>query len=178
MLIDKEFEILKTDHGIPGRLITLEVQKISSKKEIYKIPVFYGSQWGKLKKEEIQAIQGKVLSSHKITDNNIIIGDFNFVEMDIDKGKGMDNRDKMVSSLWGKIKEELNIIDLFREKNPKRRLYSFVEAQGKSRGDRLYCNEENIGSITKFKYTQTPFKTAHKILSFEFRSGVDVGITY
>ena len=32
VLISKEFEILKTDYGIPGRLITLEVQKLSSKK--------------------------------------------------------------------------------------------------------------------------------------------------
>ena len=57
-------------------------------------------------------------------------------------------------------------------------MYSFVEHQGKSRGDRLYVNEENINNITSFKYITTPFNTAHKIMTFDLKEHQDIGRGY
>ena len=36
----------------------------------------------------------------------------------------------------------------------------------KSRGDRVYVNEESVTNISNHKYSLTPFNNAHKILYF------------
>ena len=104
---------------------------------------------------------------HEINHNNLIIGDFNFIENDIDKGKGMDQRDKTISKEWDKFKTEKNIIDPFRKQCPNKKVYSYIAPTGKSRGDRLYVNEDNINNITNVKYIKTHFNAAHKIMTFE-----------
>ena len=57
------------------------------------------------------------------------------------------NRDSMTSSIWGDFKSETAIIDPFRTQSSKKRIYSFVNNTGKSRGDRVYVNEENVPNI-------------------------------
>ena len=42
-----------------------------------------------MKKEAIVEVLKKFDEIHDPHDNNIILGDFNFVDFDIDKGKGM-----------------------------------------------------------------------------------------
>ena len=74
-------------------------------------------------------------------DNNIIIGDFNFVDADIDKGKGSDNRDKIITPTWEAFKSVANLQDPFRIQFPTKVAYSFVAPAGKSRSDRVYVNE-------------------------------------
>ena len=39
------------------------------------------------------------------------MGDFNFAEFDIDKGKGMDSRDKFIKPLWDNFLSTSAIID-------------------------------------------------------------------
>ena len=46
---------------------------------------------------------------HKISDNNLIIGDFNFVENDIDKGKGMTHSDKIVHTFGKHLSQKLQL---------------------------------------------------------------------
>ena len=58
------------------------------------------------------------------------------------------------------------MIDPFRVHHPKRRVYSFVHGTGKSRGDRVYVNEETVPHVSNHKYSITPFPLAHKILFF------------
>ena len=102
---------------------------------------------------------------HDVSQNNIIIGDFNFADNDIEKGKGMEHRDHMMTSIWEGFTSALAIRDPFRTHYPKRRIYSFVNTTGESRGDRVYVNEENVPNISEHKYTVTPFNLAHKILT-------------
>ena len=75
---------------------------------------------------------------HDISQNNIIIGDFNIADADMDKGKGMDTRDIIMHSLWEGFISQTAMVDPFLVHSPKRRIYSFVSNAGKSRGDRVY----------------------------------------
>ena len=114
---------------------------------------------------------------HDVSQNNIIIGDFNFA--DVDKGEGMNTWDNMMNSTWEEFKSETAMVDPFRVQSPKQRIYSFVSNAGKSRGDRIYVNEENVPNINvPNKYSSTPFNNAHKILSFTFKEHRERGSSY
>ena len=60
------------------------------------------------------------------------------------KGKGMGDRDTMMHLVWEGFISETAMVDPFHVHSPKRRIYSFVSNAGKSRGDRVYVNEENV----------------------------------
>ena len=107
---------------------------------------------------------------HDISQNNIIIGDFNFADNEVDKEKGMCPRDNMMNSPWLEFKSEATIIDPFCIQCPKKRIYSFVRHAGKSRGDQVHVNEENVPNVTNHKYLLTPFSMAHTMLSFTFKA--------
>ena len=70
------------------------------------------------------------------------------------------------------------MVDPFRVQSPKRRIYSFVSKAGKSRGDWVYVNEENVPNICHHKYSLTPFNNAHKVLSFTFKDQQERGSSY
>ena len=173
LLVRKDFKILRELVAIPGRLLNVKLQKGETK---LNLSVFYGPQWAKMKKDEIAGCLGKFEDLHDPDDVNVILGDFNFVDFDIDKGKKMDSRDKSINPIWETFLSERGMTDPFRAQCPKKKLYSFVSPQGgKSRGDRVYISEEKMASIKNFKYTNTPFGGAHKLMTFELRSGQGIG---
>ena len=48
----------------------------------------------------------------------------------------------MMHSVWKGFISEPAMVDPFRVHSPKRRIHAFVNNAGKSRGDRVYVNEE------------------------------------
>ena len=163
LLISKQFEIIEHDETIPGRLLNVRLKDQGNE---LNFSVFYGPQWAKMSKEHISNTLSKINSIHDSTDNNIIIGDFNFAEFDVDKGKNMDSRDKMIKRQWDDFLTKKGIIDPFRVQCPHRKIYSFTTSMGKSRGDRVYTNEDSMARIKNLRYIHTPFPTAHKIMMF------------
>ena len=172
VLIHREFEIIDETETIPGRLFNVKLKKANKK---LNLSIFYGPQWAKLDKTEITDTIAKFDTIHGPSDNNILIGDFNFAEFDIDKGKGMDSRDKFIKPLWDEFLSTSAIIDPFRVQCPRKRIFSFSTTQGKSRGDRVYVNEDALGSVKNLKYINTPFPTAHKIMTFELHNDQKMG---
>ena len=67
------------------------------------------------------------------------------------------------------------MVDPFRMQYPTRKLYSFTSAQGKSRGDRIYVSDHNIASIKNIRYINTPFLTAHKMMTFDLQENLKMG---
>lgn len=67
--------------------------------------------------------------------NNIILGDFNFVDNLLDKTKGMDGHDRMICRFWDDFKSNRRISDPYREQFPS--TFSYHSPRGKSRGDRV-----------------------------------------
>merc|ERR1711962_252359 len=102
----------------------------------------------------------------------MVLGDFNFIEHPKDKGNGLSQVDKMVSTIWTPFLSEMDMVDPFREQNPNRKVWSFI-GTGKaknSRIDRLYVHSEDIPNIKNIRYSPTPF-TGHRMLQFS-KTGV------
>ena len=175
VFINKEYNIISQKEVIPGRLLNVKFNK--DKKE-RNLSLFYGPQWRKMKKEEIIKVLDYFDGIHDINSNNMILGDFNFVDNDIDKGKGMDARDKIIYTKWELFKSQNAIIDPYRMQYPKKKNFSFIAPAGKSRGDRIYISEDNAKTVTNIKYINTPFNSAHKIMTFDLKEEQEIGPGY
>lgn len=172
LIIRKDFEIVGQSEPIPGRLLNVKLRRSN---QSLSLSVFYGHQWGKMKKQDLILALEKFNGIHDPHENNMILGDFNFVDSDIDKGKNMDARDKMIHPVWQDILSKTCMIDPFREQRPKMKVFSFVSQQGKSRGDRLYISDSQVASVRNFRYIKSCFAGAHKLLSFELQSDQEIG---
>ena len=94
-------------------------------------------------------------NSIKDDGKKIILGDFNFIDHNQDKAKGLNPIDKMVCSFWIPFLAEFDMVDPFREQNPVKKILSFI-GTGKaknSRIDRLYVNSEDMSNVTHIKRT-------------------------
>ena len=111
VLISRDFEIIDETETIPGRLFNVKLKRAN---KTLNLSIFHGPQWAKLDKNEINDTIAKFDTIHGPSDNNIIMGDFNFAEFDIDKAKGMDSRDKFIKPLWYNFLSTSAIIDPFR----------------------------------------------------------------
>ena len=60
---------------------------------------------------------------HDIANSNIIIGDFNFIDNELDKGSGFSSRDKVYQEPWGKLLSDLKIVDPFRTQYPQKKIF-------------------------------------------------------
>ncbi len=174
-LLSRQFDIKSQKEVIPGRLLNI---KFLFEKTEYNLSIFYGPRWREMKKDQIKIVIDHFSSLHSIGENNIVMGDFNFVDLDLDKGKNMDGKDKTITSLWEIFKSNVAILDPYRVQYPKRKIYSFVAPAGKSRGDRVYASEDILNSISNMKYVNTTFNSAHKIMTFDLVRGREIGPGY
>ena len=85
VLINKIYDISQTQNIIPGRMINIRFMHNTTKHE-YNMSVYYGFQLAHISKTKILETLQHFKGLHNLGDNNIMIGDFNFVENDIDKG--------------------------------------------------------------------------------------------
>ena len=105
--------------------------------------------------ERLQLIEilNKKLECNK--NNMIILGDFNFVENKIDtKNQHLFKltKDKLA---FKKLKEENDFIDIFREKNLKQKIFTYINKKGATRIDRIYINSSLKAKVENFKYYPT-----------------------
>ena len=87
----------------------------------------------------------------------------------------MSQADQIIYPFWQTFMSEVGIVDRFRVQCPKKKLYSYNAPSGKSRGDRIYVSDDNIKNITNIKYINTPFNSAHKILTFDLTEQQEMG---
>ena len=87
------------------------------------------------------------------------------------------SRDYSLSEIWTAYVNEADITDPFRQRNPKRRMFSYIHTQkeSKSRLDRMYVNDENCDTMLHYKHTLTPWKKAHKVISFSIKENIERG---
>ena len=118
VLVNKQYDILQTVIKILGRMLNLHLQH-NATQHTYNLTVYYAYQVKKLRKPEMISIVQAFSQVHDVSQNNIIIGgDFNFADNDIEKGKGMDHRDHMMTSIWEGFMSALAIRDPFRNHYP------------------------------------------------------------
>ena len=177
VIISKEYRVVSITEAIPGRLLNIKCKRTNNEEE-NNISVFYGLQWKKIKKDDIITVIEHFNNLHDINDFNLILGDFNFVELDIDKGKNMDHRDKLLSRIWNDVKSKNGLTDPYRIQYPNKISYSFNTPTGKSRGDRIYVSEDHTNSITNMKYIYSHFGSSHKIMTCDISGDQDIGKGY
>ena len=79
VLIIKSYDISQTQIIIPGRLINIRFLHHTTKHE-YNMSVYHGFQLAHISKTKILETLQHLKGLHNLGDNNIMIGDFNFVE--------------------------------------------------------------------------------------------------
>ena len=89
---------------------------------------------------------------------SIIAGDFNFVEASIDtlnQEKFKFTKDKKAFQI---LRQNHFLTDVYREKNPPKKVFTYSHPRGSTRIDRIYVNESLVPIIKKiycFPTTQT-----------------------
>ena len=181
VLLDKSFDLTSSAELIPGRLINFKLKCGSEK---FNISVLYGYTGACATVANIERFTDLLVTSHDSSDYNIILGDFNFVEMDLDRtnmrSTGMNQKDSILSRVWTEFASSLDLSDPFRVRNPRRKMFSYIHTQhnAKSRIDRVYTNDENVSNIFHYKHTPTPWPKAHRLVTFSVRANVERGPGY
>ena len=167
---------------VPGRLINL---KIDQGRGDLNLSVMYGFSGASATVDKIKRFTEILAEVHNVSDNNIVLGDFNFVDNDLDRTNknfsGMNSKDKNFSNVWTEFTDALDLSDPFRARNPRRKMFSYIHTQhnAKSRIDRVYVNDENVSNI--FHYRHTPvarWPKAHRLVSFSWKGTVERGPGY
>ena len=162
-----------------GRILGLKLTD-TNKEITYQLLVVYLPTNNKFEEEYMQMVVQKLrLPNTENISNYMILGDFNFIDHEKDKTNGLNSKDKQLNKVWGPFIEEMELVDPFREQNPKRKIWSFVGTgvAKNSRIDRIYVNMVNIHDITNIKYIATPFH-GHKILAFRIKNDTEWGEGY
>ena len=117
VLVNKQYDILQSVIKIPGRLLNLHLRH-NATKHTYNLTVYYARQVKQLRKPEMVSVIQAFSQVQDVSQNNIIIGDFNFAYME--KGNGMGYRDYMMTSIWEGFTSAMALRDPFRTHYPKR----------------------------------------------------------
>ena len=174
-LIRNKYTISEIKHIIQGRVLGLKLTDTSTQ-TAYCISAVYLPTNQKIDKEGMQNIVRRLRND---TSNYMIFGDFNFVDHPKDKKNGLSHKDKQINKIWVPFIEEMDMVDPFREQNPKRKMWSFIGSgvAGNSRIDRIYVNSMNMRNITNMRYIQTPFH-GHRVLAFKIKNDSEWGKSY
>ena len=177
LLIDHAYEVLTTTVVVPGRVINLQLRHTRFQQE-HNLTFYYGRQPSALTKEELRNTFTSMQAHHEIQHNNMIIGDFNFVDHPKDRaGHRLGTRDLKVQSFWEEFKNDLDLDDPFRVKYPAKVQYSYVSQAGKSRIDRVYVSQHHAPHVIHYQYIHTPFHD-HKIQQFTLQQQQPRGPAY
>ena len=174
-LISRDYQVLEIKELIKGRILNVKVRNQHDGKD-HNIFAIYFETNKRLTKEKIKHITEVLESEMQNHTNNMILGDFNFIDHERDKVNGLNSKDKALSAIWKPFLEHYDMVDPFRQQNPRRIVWSF-NATGKSRIDRVYVNHEQSNYINKIQYINSGFH-GHKILSFSRLPSVDLGKSY
>ena len=169
ILFNKQLNIAHQTVVLPGRIVNFGVNCGNDK---FNISAVYGYTGTKATQDNLRHMTELLGKHHDMSHLNIILGDFNFVDNDLDRTNsrrlGMNPSDKALYSVWKDFIDTIDVSDPFRIRNPRKRMFSYIHTQdnAKSRLDRVYINDERCESIIHYKHTPTKFVKAHRIVTF------------
>ena len=125
VLIHESFQIVQADGPIPGRLLNVIIRHKETKVE-YNVSVFYGWHTTKIRKAQFTEFVSLLKRTHADSTRNILLGDFNFIDNDIDRQGARTSGEKAFAGPWQDLLQHLNLYDPFRLQYPKKKEFSFV----------------------------------------------------
>ena len=179
ILVSNRLSFMSASELLPGRLLNL---RVCDGNDEFNLSAVYGYTGVSATIETIELITSLLSDTHDPKDNNIILGDFNFVDNALDRtnknGRGLNHRDTLFAKKWVEFLDGLDLSDPFRLRNPRKIMYSYIHTQhgAKSRIDRVYTNDENCSDI--FHYAHTPTRWQHRVVSFSVRGKTERGPGY
>ena len=177
VLVHKQFEIISWQEVIPGRLLNIKYKDKMEGKD-FNLSAFYGPVQRNIVSSEVEGLVKHFIDHHHSSQNNIILGDFNFIDNHLDKTKGLDGHDKMICRFWNEFVKKARVSDPYREQYPSTKLFSYHSVHGKSRVDRVYVSDSFVCGVSNIKYTFYPQPNTHKLLKFEIDSTIEKGPGY
>ena len=98
-LISKDYEIISKKDIIQGRICNVKIRHQIEKSD-HNITIVYMETNNHITKDKIQNIVRKLRLENEDHSNNILLGDFNFIDHEKDKKNGLNNTDKLVAKTW------------------------------------------------------------------------------
>jgi len=99
---------------------------------------------------------------------DVLLGDFNCVEADIDRFPLCQNAPIAARALE-ELKSEIGLMDGWRQENPHKFAYSWSDTSGRrSRLDRIYVSEEILRCSREWLIGRTALTTDHRLVSVNF----------
>ena len=85
----------------------------------------------------------------------ILLGDFNFIENKIDTKNQHLFKITKAKLAFKKLKEKYDLIDMFRENDTNKKLYTYINKKGATRIDRIYIDSTLKTKVENFQYIPT-----------------------
>ena len=120
ILLQDDYELLSYQIPLPGRILSIQIKHKSSK-ETFNIIALYNYQRAIMKKEQVLEVTSAIKSVLQPHSNNILTGDFNFVENDLDRSLKMSPFDIRTTKIWNDEMVATELVDPFRHQNPKKK---------------------------------------------------------
>ena len=173
IFVNKTENIMIQEELLEGRLIYLKLENNASK-EVKNIFSFYGKSKNNLAEWtfHINLIKSKINQNN--LDSIIILGDFNFVTMRIDRNShNLNGIDNAALQLWSDLEDECNLLDSFRVTCPKRRIYTYshTDKKSKSRLDRIYVSADMATKVDATNFDTSCFSD-HKIFRVRIANSI------
>ena len=135
VLIANHYKVNCEKEILQGRILNFKIEHRSNKTKFNATAVYLHTN-NNLTQGKIHDIVSSLRETHKLEETNIILGDFNFIDHNLDKASGLNPTDKMASNLWTPFISELDMVDPFRAQNPAKRQWSFI-GTGKAKNSRI-----------------------------------------
>ncbi len=178
ILLHDDYDLLSFSAPLPRRVLNIQIEHKLLKVQ-YNVIALYNYQLRTLINDKMIQLTTAIKSVTHPTFKNILTGDFNFVESAHDRASSRTTYDLAASRVWQEEMAGTDFIDAFREKNPKRKMWSFISSRKTgSRIDRLYVDEDTVPQVIKYRHIPVPFPVAHRVLSFSITHNIPKGPSY
>ena len=129
VLVNNQLRVTHQNVVLPGRIINFGVK---SGEDNFNISAVYGYTGVKANRENLALMTGLLSERHEMSHFNMVLGDFNFVDDDLDRTNsrklGMNPTDKILSPVWTEFINKIDISDPFRARNPRKRMFSYIHS--------------------------------------------------
>ena len=115
-LISNKYTLIETKELLPGRILNIKIRALEDNVD-HNLTAVYFETNNKLTKDKITKAVSLIKDEIQGHTNNMLLGDFNFIDHEKDKSKGLNPRDRLISKVWIPFLAENDMVDPFRSES-------------------------------------------------------------